>query len=646
MVVDKDIKLITKKELNLFVNNLINDKSYEFIGVKAKGKRFAFSQLENAEELRLDYDVTILPPKKYFLPQYENLMEYNLEKPFYVNDKQDAKKRIIFGVHPYDIIALQQTDKLYLDEQKDDFYKKRRNNTIIVGLGIENVSEYSFAGSMGTDVTDSGFDLLLTNIGNSYAITIGSKMGKDLLNKYGKVKDANDDDILKIDKIRKNLKSKFKKQVKIDKNEWPSFLVENYNHAIWEEQSDKCMECSSCTMVCPTCFCYNVKEEVSLNLKDGKRIRTWDGCLLQDFTKIGSGEIFRKDKKDRYRHRIFRKGNYLPQRYGFVACVGCGRCGFACLPNIADPCNVINELSHFGKNEETDRYFIKQKTKVAEKGTIHIPRKATIKKITKLAQKETLFELELDDKKSLNHIPGQFVEVSIFGTGEAPISISSSPSKSPKFELAVRKVGNVTSKLFTLKEGDKVGIRGPFGNGFDIKSMENKNILFVPAGIGIFPMRSIINYVLSKENRKKFGKVTILYGCKQPCEVLFKDEVEKWKKIDNVECKMTVDRCPEGECWEGDIGLITSLFPKISLNKTDSKNTIAIIVGPPIVYKFVIKCLETLSLPDENIYVSLERNMKCGVGKCGHCQINGVYVCKEGPVFNYNQIKNLPEAIE
>ena len=221
-----------------------------------------------------------------------------------------------------------------------------------------------------------------------------------------------------------------------------------------------------------------------------------------------------------------------------------------------------------------------------------------------------------------------------------------SVNKSPSFEIVVRKVGDLTSKLFNMKVGDKLGVRGPFGTGFDVKKLKNKNLLFVAGGLGLPPMRSLINYVTSKDKRSNFKKITILYGCKQPCELLFDDEINNWKKIKNVECKLTVDQCQDGDCWAGEVGLITTLFPKIKLDKTDSKNTIAIIIGPPVMYKYVIKCLKTIGFPDENIFVSLERRMKCGVGKCGHCQINGIYVCKEGPVFNYSQIKNLPEAFE
>jgi len=639
-------KIITKKEIDSFVNSLIKDKQYDVVGVKEKSIRFVYGILENADELRLDYDVTILPPKKYFLPQYEKLMDFNLEKSFEVKKSVTEKPVIIIGVHPYDIIALQQTDKLYLDSQEDDFYKKRREDAIIIGVDIQKVSERSFAASMNTHVTDSGFDLLLTNLGEYYAVTIDSDTGKKLLEKYAKTKPAAESDIKKIKEIRKSIASKFKKTLKVDKEQWSNVLVANYDHPMWEKRAQKCMECGSCTMVCPTCFCYDIKDEVSINLKDGSRIRTWDGCLLRDFTLIGSGEVFRDDISERYRHRFYRKGNYLPERYGFVACVGCGRCGIACLPDIADPCDVINDLSHFERSENTGKFFIKQKTEVAEKGTIHIPRSATVKRTERLTEMEMFFEIELDDKKPLGHKPGQFVEVSIFGVGEAPISVSSGPGSSSSFEIVVRRVGNVTSRLFRMKPGDKLGIRGPLGNGFDVKSFEKKHLLLSAGGIGIIPMRSLIQYVIDDENRKKYKDITILYGAKQPNEILFAEEFDEWRRIDDVKCERTVDQCVEGDCWTGCTGVITALYPKIKLDKYDSENTIAIIIGPPIMYRYVIKCLETLGIPSENIFVSLERRMKCGVGKCGHCQINGVYACKEGPVFNYNDIKDLPEAFE
>ena len=234
----------------------------------------------------------------------------------------------------------------------------------------------------------------------------------------------------------------------------------------------------------------------------------------------------------------------------------------------------------------------------------------------------------------------QFVEISVFGVGEAPISVSSPPTKRGTFELCVRKVGNVTGKLHTLNVGDMVGVRGPFGTGFDADFLKGKDLLFIAGGLGIAPLRSLFNYVL--DNRRDFGRVILLYGCKEPRELLFTDEMFALVNRDDVEFLPTVDSCPENEEWSDNIGVITTLIPQVDF---DPEKTWAVVCGPPIMYKFVIADLKKRKVPDDHMLLSLERRMKCGVGKCGHCQINQIYVCKDGPVFNYSKIKGVPEAL-
>ena len=270
--------------------------------------------------------------------------------------------------------------------------------------------------------------------------------------------------------------------------------------------------------------------------------------------------------------------------------------------------------------------------------SIYLPSLAEIVRTEQLTKMEKLFEIKLQNDQELGHQPGQFVEVSLFGIGEAPISVSSSPTKKGSFELAVRAVGNVTKTLHTLNRGATLGIRGPFGKGFPIEEMKGKDILFVAGGIGLMPLRSLINYVL--DNRSHFGRVFVLFGAKTPAEQLFLDELAKWRQSKDMEYWETVDRS-DGQ-WKGNVGVITTLFPKITV---DPQKTIAVIVGPPIMYRFAILEAQVKGIPDDQIIVSLERRMKCGVGKCGHCQINHIYVCQEGPVFNYAKIKDLKEAI-
>ena len=270
---------------------------------------------------------------------------------------------------------------------------------------------------------------------------------------------------------------------------------------------------------------------------------------------------------------------------------------------------------------------------------IYLPEMATVQKSEPMTELERFVELKLDSGKELGHLPGQFVEVSIPGIGEAPISISSSPTHSGSFQMVVRNAGSVTRAIHSLKPGDKVGIRGPFGTHFPVDSlMKGKDIIFICGGIGLVPVRSAINYVL--DNREDYGDVRILFGAKTPADRLFIDEVVEWTSKENVNYMETVDRGDEQ--WQGNVGVITTLMTDMML---DQAKTIAIICGPPVMYKFAILSLKNMGMADQNIYMSLERNMKCGVGKCGHCQINQLYVCQDGPVFRWADISEVPEAI-
>ncbi|MBM4458502.1 MAG: oxidoreductase [Chloroflexi bacterium] len=272
-------------------------------------------------------------------------------------------------------------------------------------------------------------------------------------------------------------------------------------------------------------------------------------------------------------------------------------------------------------------------------GSIYIPSPAKIARVESLTALEKLFTVELPWGQSLGHEPGQFVEVSILGVGEAPISISSSPSRSNgTFELCVRKVGDVTKALHGLSAGATIGVRGPFGHGFPVDKMRGKDMLFAPGGLGLAPARSLINQVL--DERGAFGRVIILYGARNPNELLFKDELQAWSTRGDIEFHVTVDR-PD-PLWTGNVGVITTLFKKITVNP---RNTVAVTIGPPIMYRFVLMELLGKGIPESQIWMSLERRMKCGVGKCGHCQINNLYCCQQGPAFTYAQIKGVEEAI-
>ncbi len=271
--------------------------------------------------------------------------------------------------------------------------------------------------------------------------------------------------------------------------------------------------------------------------------------------------------------------------------------------------------------------------------SIYRPTLARIVSVEDIGPAEKLYVVSLPGGMSLNHEPGQFVELSVFGVGEAPISISSSPSRSNStFELCVRRVGDVTAALHAMKPGDVVGIRGPFGRPFPLKSFQGKDILFVVGGLSLAPVRSVINQMI--DERGKYGKMMILYGARTPADLLFKHELKEWEERPDVELHVTVDRADEE--WTGNVGVITTLFPKVQVY---ARNTVAIIEGPPVMYRYALMEVLGKGIPEGNIWFSFERRMKCGVGKCGHCQINHLYTCKDGPTFAFSEIKHLEEAL-
>ncbi len=272
------------------------------------------------------------------------------------------------------------------------------------------------------------------------------------------------------------------------------------------------------------------------------------------------------------------------------------------------------------------------------KKDIFMPRPATINKARMLNATELYVHLSLDDGP-MDFQCGQFVEVSIAGIGEAPITISSSPTQKDGFELIVRKIGNVTNALHKMKAGDKLGIRGPFGNGcYPAVDAKGKNVIFICGGIGLVPQRSFINYVL--DNRADFGKLIVLLGTKCRPQRFLHSELAGWQRRDDMVFMESVDQ--GDDCWSGNVGVVTTLIPKIA---GDLANSMVFVCGPPVMYKFVLLSLRKENVQPENIYLNLERKMKCGVGKCGHCQMNDKYVCIEGPVFRYSDLLKVPEAI-
>jgi len=269
----------------------------------------------------------------------------------------------------------------------------------------------------------------------------------------------------------------------------------------------------------------------------------------------------------------------------------------------------------------------------------HVPAWAVIKGIKPQTYDTTTYTLAFRDgavRDAYRFAPGQFNMVTVFGIGEAPISMSSDPTCQETFDHTVRAVGSVTKALSRLKVGDIVGLRGPFGSNWPVREAEGKDILIVSGGIGLAPLRPFIMEVFA--NRQKYGKLEIFYGARTPSDMLFTDEFKAWESQPDTRLCLSVDRVLEGQTWEGTVGVVTVLFEEM---QTKPNGAIALICGPEVMMRFAAFSALGAGFAPEQIYLSLERRMQCGVCMCGHCQIGPKYVCKDGPVFLYDEIKQV-----
>jgi ferredoxin len=310
----------------------------------AKGNKFAFQEIENPANLRLDYDTTILPPKKYLQPQEERMMTFTRTGKPVVEMVIDAEPTVILGVHTCDLQGLKVLDKAFSEGYPDAHYLKRREQTLLVSIEcLEPCDEHSFCKSMDTLTANDGYDLHLTDLGDAYAVDVGSEAGEALLKAGTEARPAADADMRALNKVMGAKWPRFSYKLDFDVGELESLMQNSYDSPLWDALAEKCLACGQCTLVCPTCFCFDVTDRVDLSLADGERVRYWDSCQLDQFARVAGGENFREHQAARLRHRFMRKGRYLMDKYAELGCTGCGRCARSCLVDIS-PVEVFNEL--------------------------------------------------------------------------------------------------------------------------------------------------------------------------------------------------------------------------------------------------------------------------------------------------------------
>jgi len=270
------------------------------------------------------------------------------------------------------------------------------------------------------------------------------------------------------------------------------------------------------------------------------------------------------------------------------------------------------------------------------RGNVYLPHIAVIEKIIDETPGVVTFHFNFKDEKLREEFtfkPGQFGEYSVFGIGEATFCISSSPTRRDHLEFAAQRVGKVTNALHRLDVGDEMGFRGPYGNGFPLDSFAGKNLVFVAGGIGLAPLRSLIWNVI--DDRDKYEKIDIVYGARSPADLCFKYDLDAWGNDSSINMVTTVDK--GNASWTGREGFVPQVLEQAA---PSARNAVAIVCGPPIMIRFTFPVLEKLGFTPEQMFTTLEKRMKCGIGKCGRCNIGNLYVCRDGPVFSFAQIKD------
>jgi NAD(P)H-flavin reductase/Pyruvate/2-oxoacid:ferredoxin oxidoreductase delta subunit len=397
--------------------------------------------------------------------------------------------------------------------------------------------------------------------------------------------------------------------------------MDQLDHPRWAEVADRCLSCSNCTMVCPTCFCTSAGLESDLDGSTTRVERRWDSCFTGDFAAVAGGN-FRPRRQDRYRQWLTHKFATWVDQFGTSGCVGCGRCIAWCPVGI----DVREELNAIAP--PYDSTLSELPVVAASPGTF-VP--GTIRSVTPVTADTSTLAVVPSDDGLLAARPGQFVMLELPGFPALPISVSRVADGA--LLLTIRAAGAATAAIIGLRAGSQIGLRGPLGRGWPIERAAGRDVVIVAGGIGLAPLRPLIDAVL--RDRDRFGDLLLAYGARTPADRLFVDELATWPDA-GMEVAEIVDRA--GPDWLGRVGIVTQLLDQRDWH---DRSAAAFVVGPERMMQATVRTMLAGGIAPERIFVSLERHMQCGIGLCGHCPMGPYFICRDGPVFSVAELGDL-----
>jgi NAD(P)H-flavin reductase len=556
------------------------------------------------------------------------------------DDAAPTPARLAFlGVRACEIRALLVQDRVLTGGHAiDRDYAARRANALVIAVECEVPASTCFCTSMGTGPeVGEGVDIAMTELDDGFVLRAGSGVGRRLVAALD-LRAATEAEEAAARASVAEARARIGDPVPTDG--LPERLRAATGSPRWAQIAERCLECTNCTLVCPTCFCTSVTEVSDLDGNESVNERVWDSCHTLGFARVAGGN-FRPRVQDRYRQWLTHKFSTWWDQFGESGCVGCGRCIAWCpvgidvraeLLAVAPPAidaavePAVMTAVGAALPSSAARGWLPAPV-IPITATLPPPTYTTVRVAARREETHDVATLrvETDSPALLSTKPGQFVMAALPAFAAAPLSVSR--IRADGLDLTVRDAGPATRVLTTLRAGDTLGLRGPLGTGWPIDAARGRDVVVIGGGIGLAPLRPLIDALMA--DRTAFGAIRIYYGARTPADRLYVDELAALAGRDDLEVGLTVDRA--GADWLGRVGVVTALFDRAAW---DGGAVTAFVCGPERMMTATTDVLQERGVSPAQTFVTLERNMACGVGLCGHCQLGPFFVCRDGPVFS------------
>ena len=584
------------------------ERAFDYVVALTSWKRFTHPSLVPLTRARRDGDQIVVEPIR-----------------------EEAPKLAFVGVRACELAALNiQERAMRAGPVGDPDHAARRDAALIVAVECAAATSTCFCTSMasGPEV-DGGADLMLSELDDGFVVRVGSEAGAGVVGSLG-LQAASPDAVDRAGTQVAAVRAAIGDPVPGDG--LPERLRAALDHPHWAQVAERCLACANCTLVCPTCFCTSVGVASDLDGLDATTQRSWDSCFSLGFGRVAGDANFRPKVRDRYRQWLTHKFSTWWDQFGSSGCVGCGRCIAWCpvgidvraeLAAIAPPTAPAGPIP-WPLSPAEGRAPAALATVAPARHVI-----ATVRSVMPETVDSATLQLVTTDEALLNAIPGQFVMVELPAFATPPISISR--IRPDGLDLTIRSAGAATAVLTGLAAGAQVALRGPLGRGWPIDAAIGRDVVIVAGGIGLAPLRPVIEAVLA--DRPRFGAVRLYLGARTPHDRLFVAEMGAIAGRADVEVAEIVDRA--GPEWLGRVGIVTQLFDQA---KWDGSRATAFVCGPERMMQATVATLKGRGVDPAAMWLTLERNMACGVGTCGHCQLGPFFVCRDGPVFSVAEL--------